>query len=165
MLNIFKKLFIILVALIYFFGILAGCIALFIYGQFFLGFIVFVFFVAPFIVEVFMGYLGEDREGKIKEEVVNQVNQVEVFFIIAISGVAWILCLSGIGVFLFQVYHYLKDGFWIPKNIMIALDLIGIDWAKNPETWFGLYKILSSVPLSVFLFVFGVLTFIFTSES
>ena len=65
--------------------------------------------------------------------------------------------LSGIGVLGYEAFLYLKNGLWPGISVLYALQQAGNEWALHPTDWYGLYKLLDSTPLSVALFVSGVL--------
>jgi len=65
--------------------------------------------------------------------------------------------LGGIGVFGWQVLHWLSEGEWVPRSVlhfMIWADYKRA-WAENPTAWFGLWKLLNWLPLSVTGILYG----------
>lgn len=87
-------------------------------------------------------------------------------FIFVILG--FIMCLTGIAIFGFQVYYWLAYGEWFKFPLMYLVGLIDIfiftdsalmEWINGPQSWFGLHKFivwfLKSIPLSLFLFLLG----------
>lgn len=55
-----------------------------------------------------------------------------------------------------QVYTYLRHDIWTPVSIITALQWMDMNWAWRPSDWLGFYNILLKIPLSVSLFVVGV---------
>jgi hypothetical protein len=83
-------------------------------------------------------------------------------FFIGFLGI--ILILSGILIFVGQVYIWLKKGEWveIPLRIVFAIIPEGSPlqlWLNDPQSWHGLHKlvigVLDFIPLSLFLIVLG----------
>ena len=65
-----------------------------------------------------------------------------------------VLCIFGAaGIFCYQVYVFLRFGYWQPISVVTALARLGLKWALMPEQWIGLHKVLDIVPLSLALFV------------
>jgi hypothetical protein len=59
---------------------------------------------------------------------------------------------GGLGVFGYQIYVYLKQGAWKSISIVTLLEWFKVEWAGNPSNWFGVYRILDAIPLSLTLF-------------
>ena len=92
-------------------------------------------------------------------------------FVLALCGFA--LILAGLGIFVFQVYGWLKNGTWfeVPLAMLFVFfeDMVPAEWyswLKAPDSWFGLHKIvvglfqvLFILPLSLFLAVLGFVGF------
>ncbi len=65
------------------------------------------------------------------------------------------ILLGGISILLYQAYEYLRLGVAPAYSVVTAMVLLGIDWAIAPSDWVGLFRILSSTPLSLVLIVIG----------
>lgn len=66
------------------------------------------------------------------------------------------LVLAGFGILGLQVYAFLQSGQWTPFAITELLALLpGNTWATSPEKWVGLHLVLSYIPTSAVLIVFG----------
>ena len=63
--------------------------------------------------------------------------------------------LGAFGILGYQIYFYLRSGYWLSISIITALGWLESEWALNPTQWLGLHKILNSVPLSVASLAFG----------
>lgn len=69
-----------------------------------------------------------------------------------------LLCLTGIGLFCFQSYLFLKYGKWVDLPLTMIPQLLGNVWIDLPDNWLGLHKIIRAVLdfFSVpFVFTFG----------
>jgi hypothetical protein len=71
--------------------------------------------------------------------------------------VGWFIVLAGVGISLYQIGLWLRDGYWTPLEFKLIFD-------KEPDlqqvTWIGVQKILAWIlgsPLSVGLMVVGLL--------
>jgi hypothetical protein len=53
------------------------------------------------------------------------------------------------GIIGWQVYKYMRIGEWYPLSVISALRWCNVQWSFFPTEWFGLYKILDYLPLSV----------------
>lgn len=58
------------------------------------------------------------------------------------------LLISSIVVIGSQIYDFLKWGAWPPLPLTGALEMAGSGWAKSPESWKGIWRILHGTPLS-----------------
>lgn len=67
--------------------------------------------------------------------------------------------LSGFGVVIYQAYIYLKNGLWHPISSIDALVLLEVEWAISPSDWFGIWKILNQIPLSILVIIFSLFIF------
>ena len=56
----------------------------------------------------------------------------------------------------YQVYNYLKAGYWQSISIIDALKSVDIQWAVYPQDWVGLWSVLDFVPLSIFILFLGI---------
>ena len=68
------------------------------------------------------------------------------------------LFVSSVGIFLYQIYFYAKNGNWISISIS---DLTNFEWLQN--NWLGIYKILAVLPASLTLFVLSWIVLFFTA--
>ncbi|MEA3486130.1 MAG: hypothetical protein U9R20_00520 [Thermodesulfobacteriota bacterium] len=76
-------------------------------------------------------------------------------------GVA--ILLAGFFIIFWQLFIWLKHGEWRNISLLKVVLYIGIDpivsWLKNPQSWFGVHKIIYwffiSFPLSLFLIITG----------
>jgi hypothetical protein len=64
--------------------------------------------------------------------------------------------ISGILVFIFQIFDYFQNGFWPDASLLAWLKQAGIAWALNPNANPTLHKILQYIPFSLLLVVIGV---------
>lgn len=69
-----------------------------------------------------------------------------------------LIALAGLGVFGLQVYEYLRFGEWGSISLLRTLAPY-VPWLTNPQSWPGLYKIVSKafglMPLSLALILLG----------
>ena len=81
---------------------------------------------------------------------------------------ASIFILSGVGVFCYQVFMWMKNGMWSELPIQVLFNFLFentllAQWLSNPESWFGLQKVvewlLQNIPLSAALIIPSVLIF------
>lgn len=76
------------------------------------------------------------------------------------------MSVSGLFLFAYEVYLWLRSGRWLSLSLIEALQSINwdnpafISWLHYPQDWIGLHKVLAFVPLSVFLMVAGLLLFV-----
>jgi hypothetical protein len=54
--------------------------------------------------------------------------------------------LIGVG----QIIHYLRFGDWLSISALDLLVFLGLEWAKTPASWAGVFRILEWLPLSLF---------------
>ena len=71
-------------------------------------------------------------------------------------GAAFLL--SGVGVFVYQIYEWLRYGEWVPMSILWLLNFHeGLQsWVYYPTEWVGVHTALGWVPLSLTLFLLGI---------
>lgn len=50
-----------------------------------------------------------------------------------------------------KLFVYLKDGRQIEISVLETLHHIGIEWAANPKSWFGIHQLLTDLSLLDFL--------------
>ena len=55
----------------------------------------------------------------------------------------------------YQVYHWLQYGTWFDLSIVEVLKLADVDWAKYPDSWIGVHKILVYFPSAVIALICG----------
>lgn len=80
-----------------------------------------------------------------------------------VVGVIVGLIFSGIGTFLWQVYHFLRFDEWTSLSLVDALRWCDLPWAYLPTEWVGLYRVLDFIPLSISLLVSSVCVFLWAS--
>ncbi len=91
--------------------------------------------------------------------------------LVAFSG--FVVVLSGFFIFGFQVYFWLKEGYWLEIDLLWLLYWLQrnfngnssallnflLKWLRAPQDWLGLHKlflgVLDFIPLSLLLIVFG----------
>lgn len=66
--------------------------------------------------------------------------------------------LTGFGIVVWQIYSYLRTGYWTKLSLILVFDVFPKDWTfvkwlTHPQSWFGLHKIvhwiLELFPLSL----------------
>ena len=84
----------------------------------------------------------------------------------AVMAFSSLFLLSGIGLVVYQVFLWMKDGIWPEFPIEVVFNFLFentllAQWLSNPESWFGLQKIvewlLQNIPLSVALIIPSIL--------
>lgn len=80
--------------------------------------------------------------------------------VVAIVG----LIFSGIGIILWQLYHYLRFNEWISLSVVDLLKWCEVKWAFLPTDWLGMYRVLEFAPLSGSLFVAAWIVFLSAKE-
>ena len=77
-----------------------------------------------------------------------------------IVAVGLLIALAGIGVLGLQVFGYLRTGIWRSISLL-SVASVYVPWLNNPQSWFGLNKIVRSaaelLPLSLVLVLLGAL--------
>jgi len=90
-------------------------------------------------------------------------------FAAIVSGIGILVVLSGFFIFGYQIYFWLKEGYWIERDLLLLVDLLQSifsdnlyflwKWLRAPQDWQGLHRlflgILEFIPLSLFLIAFG----------
>lgn len=66
---------------------------------------------------------------------------------------------GGIGLFIYQIYLWLKFGKWVGYSLLEPLYYTDNVWVYAPREWVGVHKILDSFPLSLFLIILGMIIF------
>lgn len=63
--------------------------------------------------------------------------------------------LTGIGLFCYQVYIWLRTGEWTAYSVLYGLSYFDNlkEWVVYPTSWIGIHKLLDKIPLSLFLIV------------
>lgn len=70
--------------------------------------------------------------------------------------------LSAAAVFLYQCYLWLRSGEWVAMPVTVLFEKILhpdnalMRWFASPESWLGLHKLISGMPLTVALLLLGV---------
>ncbi len=64
--------------------------------------------------------------------------------------------LAAVGMLGWQIYSYLRLGEWPSLSIITALLWLNVDWARSPNDWAGVHKILDAIPLSLTAFLAGI---------
>lgn len=89
----------------------------------------------------------------------NTLGLVMQFLIRSAGG---LVALSGVGIFGFQIFIFLKGGSWVPLSMLELMPIIPSDlaaWLRYPESWLGLHKIaygfLDAMPLSLLALIIG----------
>jgi len=94
------------------------------------------------------------------------VDFVCVSIITAIMAFASIFLFSGLGLVCYQVFLWMKNGIWSEFPIGVVFNFLFentflAQWLSNPESWFGLQKVvewlLQNIPLSVALIIPSIL--------
>lgn len=112
--------------------------------------ILLVIFLAPFFWGFITTLLGEKRLDSIKNILESTFNAIlKGFAVLSIAG----LYLIGAGIFLFQIYSYLKKGEWLSISVIDGIKEFGSTWAANPTDWQGIWNIFNSFPLSLSIIV------------
>ena len=73
--------------------------------------------------------------------------------------------LVALGIVLWQIYIFLKSGQWLSLSVISALNWCQVEWAIVPTEWFGLYKVLNWLPLSLTSLIIGSMPFYWSSLS
>jgi hypothetical protein len=75
-------------------------------------------------------------------------------------AIGLLVALAGIGVLALQVYGYLRTGIWRSISLL-SVASIHMPWLNNPQSWFGLNRIVRDaaglLPLSLALVLLGTL--------
>lgn len=94
---------------------------------------------------------------------ISKLTALDLFFgfiSLGLMGLASLFLMCGLGLVSYQVFLWIKDGAWSEFTIMVVFDFLFentpvAQWLSNPESWFGLQKIiewlLQSIPLSAAL--------------
>jgi hypothetical protein len=61
-------------------------------------------------------------------------------------------CLAALAVLGYQTIIFLMDGAWPKLSFLVVIEYISPEWARHPESWKGLHKLLD-MPLFFGLFV------------
>jgi len=70
-------------------------------------------------------------------------------------------CFAGIGVLGHQTIFYLRKSAWKPLSVTVIDGLLHLnrksppDWLLDPQDWIGLHNLLDRTPLSLALFLLG----------
>ena len=94
------------------------------------------------------------------------VDFIYVSITVAVMAFASLFLLSGLGLVSYQVFLWMKDGIWPEFPIEVVFNFLFentllAQWLSNPESWFGLQKVvewlLQNIPLSVALIIPSIL--------
>lgn len=79
-----------------------------------------------------------------------------------IRSLGGLVALTGVGICVFQIYAFLKNGAWISLSALELMPIFpsGLEaWVKYPQSWLGLHKIiyglLDAMPLSLLALIVG----------
>ena len=70
--------------------------------------------------------------------------------------------LSAAAVFLYQCYLWLRNGEWVTMPVTVLFEKVLhpdnalLRWFTSPESWLGVHKLISGMPLTVALLLLGV---------
>lgn len=82
------------------------------------------------------------------------------FLMGVVVAIGLLVALAGAGVLALQVYGYLKTGSWRSISLLSVASMY-MPWLNNPQSWFGLNKIVRDaaalLPMSLALVLLGVL--------
>ena len=96
---------------------------------------------------------------------ISRLTIVDFFFggiTLGIIALASFFMFTALGLVSYQVFLWIKDGIWTEFTIMVVFDFIFqntlmAQWLTNPESWFGLQKVIEwlliNIPLSIALFI------------
>jgi hypothetical protein len=70
-------------------------------------------------------------------------------------GVFLLGVLSGLGVFAWQCYVWLRIAYWPSMSALTLLEWLGFAWAKAPQDWLGVHSVLGCIPLGFTLPILG----------
>lgn len=79
-----------------------------------------------------------------------------------VIGIAITFLLLSVGIVGWQIFSYLRFDMWHSISLITTMQWLQNTWALSPVSWFGLFKVLDFIPLSLASLVFGVY-FIFLS--
>ena len=111
---------------------------------------------------------------KVSEELRFFISKLTVLDFVCVSitvtvmAFASLFLISGLGLIGYQVFLWMKDGIWPEFSIEVVFNFLFentllAQWLSNPESWFGLQKIvewlLQNIPLSAALIIPSVLIF------
>jgi hypothetical protein len=72
--------------------------------------------------------------------------------------ISLILLVSSLGIFGWQIYHFLRFDAWTSVSVIDGLIWCGVNWASNPKDWMGLYRVFDWTPLALAIPVVGIST-------
>jgi len=76
---------------------------------------------------------------------------MKAIIIIFMAGSA----LGGAGIFILQVFSYLKYNVWESFTVIDLAANLGSEWATNPKHWVPIHNFISMIPVSAALFIGG----------
>lgn len=74
-----------------------------------------------------------------------------VGLLIGLGGILGCLAILG-----WQVFHYLRSGYWIAISVIDGLTRMGVEWAIYPTDWIGLHNMLGAINLGAAIMICGV---------
>src|SRR5262249_57147118 len=63
-------------------------------------------------------------------------------------GIGVTICILGVGMYVYELYIYLRSGIWSELSVITVLQRLRVQWALQPDDWLGVHKYLSQFPLS-----------------
>lgn len=110
----------------------------------------------PFLISFFKSFSPPNATEKIEflfQSFIEKLSHISAF------GVFLALIFSGLGIFVNQIYTYLKLGEWQPYSIVDSFKSVGLKWASTPNDWIGLWEVLNFMPLSLVLIILSLVVF------
>ena len=119
-------------------------------------------------VKVYLREISSQIFSKISKELlffISKLTPVDIFFgsvAIGIMCIASLFLATGMGLICYQIFLWVKNGVWSEFAIIEVFNFLfentfAAQWLINPDSWFGLQKImewlLHNIPLSVALIV------------
>lgn len=86
----------------------------------------------------------------------NTTDDHDVGFVIFMLWSESLIALGlALAIVIYQLYLWLRVGQWTPISLVRPLAFLEIDWAISPTDWRGFHRILDAIPLSLFVFLWG----------
>lgn len=109
---------------------------------------------APFLLQLVAELLGKEK--------------VEIFSRNLVHGAIFLIgsafVLLAIGIILIQIYDFLRTGSWESFTVIHFLTDLGSEWAIEPNNWYGLWNILSYIPMSIATLIIGLVVVIWSDH-